>query len=100
MMDEIKPWRCKNGHVLGQVKRNGRGITQLWLYRESIRLNDEGGMAEVDVMAVVEGLVLDVRCSICGYVRTWAPGEEAIKRLVERYGRRGEVSADDADGRR
>jgi len=57
-------------------------------------------MAEVDVMAVVEGLVLDVRCSICGYVRTWAPGEEAIKRLVERYGRRGEVSADDADGRR
>jgi hypothetical protein len=29
--------------------------------------------AEVDVMAVIEGRVVDVRCSICGRVRTWVP---------------------------
>jgi hypothetical protein len=32
-------------------------------------------LKEVDVVAVVEGKV-DVRCSICGRVRTWFPGIE------------------------
>ena len=82
-----KPWRCEHGHVMGMVQKNGRGITQLWLYRESIDVSLTptltSAMAEVDVMAVVEGLVLDVCCSVCGSVRTWVPGEEAIKRLME-----------------
>jgi len=84
-MDELKPWVCNNGHVLGQVKRNGKGVTQLFLYREAViaSMENDDEMAEVDVMAVVEGLVMDVRCSICGSVRTWVPGEEAIRRLLE-----------------
>lgn len=83
--DEVKPWKCPGtGHVLGMVQRNGRGIRQLWLYRQAVDLEaaDEE-RAEVDVMAIVEGLALDVRCSICGQVRTWVPGEEAIRRLIE-----------------
>jgi len=84
-MDELKPWVCNNGHVLGQVKQNGKGVTQLYLYREAViaSMENDDEMAEVDVMAVVEGLVMDVRCSICGSVRTWVPGEEAIRRLLE-----------------
>lgn len=82
----LKPWRCKNQHVLGQVKRNGSGVRQLLLYRNAVDLNDDAPQ-EVEVMAVVEGLVLDVSCSICGCPRTWVPGEEALARLLERVKR-------------
>ena len=72
---------------MGIVVRNGSGIRQLLLYREAVghaknaclgiqnrdaclQSNDT---EEVDVMAVIEGRVVDVRCSICGRVRTWVP---------------------------
>ena len=85
MSDQIVVWKCKNGHVLGQVARNGRNVRQLLLYRQAVDL-EMGKPEEVEVMAVIEGLVIDVSCSICGAARTWAPGEEAIRRLLERYG--------------
>ena len=81
-MSEIKPWRCINGHVLGQVQRNGSGIRQLLLYRNAI--DEKEMLDEVDVMAIVEGYVANVRCSICGQTRTWVPGEEALRALLER----------------
>ena len=69
-------WRCPEGHVLGQVKRTGRKVQRLLLYRRAIsyQLSAISQMEEVEVMAVVEGLVMDVRCSICGGIRTWRPG--------------------------
>jgi hypothetical protein len=86
-MDEVKTWRCGNGHVLGVVSRNGSGVRRLLLYRVAVDpgpqvppsprpspCEGEGGMAEVDVLAVVEGYVADVRCSVCGRVRSWFPG--------------------------
>ncbi len=80
----IKVWKCSNGHALGQVVRNGNGVRHLLLYRQAA--SEEG---EVDVLAVVEGYVADVRCSVCGEVRTWVPGQEAMARLLEMAGRRG-----------
>lgn len=86
-MSDVKAWKCEHGHVLGQVVRNGRGIRRLLLYREAIgeqsfeQLDEE--LPEVDVIAMIEGYAADVRCSICGNVRTWVPGQEAIDRLVE-----------------
>lgn len=82
-MDELKVWRCRGGHVMGYVRRNGRGIRQLLLLREAVSyqqsaISDQA--REVEVMAVVEGLVMDVRCSVCGRIRTWAPGRESINR--------------------
>jgi len=97
--DMAKAWTCGNGHVLGVVVRNANGIRQMMLYREAVNLSPQppsrrlaykgrvGWMGEVDVMAVVEGHVMDVRCSICGRMRTWVPGEEALRRLMERVGR-------------
>jgi len=82
VMDEVKPWRCENGHILGQVFRDSNGIRKMLLYRDAI--DELGEMAQVDVMAVVEGHVLDVRCSICGAFRTWVPGEESLRQLIER----------------
>lgn len=67
-LDELKRWRCRGGHTLGLVVRRGRRRVML-LLREAIGEGDE--LAEVEVMAVVEGRVVDVVCSICGGVRTW-----------------------------
>lgn len=83
MEQTIKVWKCTNGHALGQVVRNGSGVRQLLLYRQAA--SEEG---EVDVLAVVEGYVADVRCSLCGEVRTWVPGQEAMERLLEMARRR------------
>jgi hypothetical protein len=85
MGGEVKAWTCSGDrcHVLGVVRRNGSGVRQLYLYRQAVDVGSEGGeMAEVDVIAVVEGYVTDVRCSICGEVRTWFPGKEALARMV------------------
>ena len=84
---ESKAWLCSGNkrHVLGQVRRNGRGIRQVQLYRMAVDL-DADEPAEVDVITVLEGAAYDVRCSICGSIRTWAPGEEAIRRLLKSYG--------------
>jgi hypothetical protein len=35
---------------------------------------------------VVEGTALEVRCSICGAMRPWYIGQDALDRLMERVG--------------
>jgi len=72
-------WRCPNGHVLGLVRRSTRRIRQLALLRQANGPED-------DVIAVLEG-TSDIVCSVCGYSRTWAPGEEAIRDLLVKMGR-------------
>ncbi len=81
-MDELKEWKCKQGHVMGQVRRNGSGIRQLLLYREAVD-KDAQDILSPDVMAIVEGYAAEVTCSVCGCVRTWVPGQEAMDRLIE-----------------
>jgi len=88
---ELKAWRCEGGHVLGQVVRDGSGVRQLLLYRHAVYTVEEGEgerdksrCTEVEVFAIVEGYVADVRCDLCGRMRTWVPGEEALRRLFER----------------
>jgi len=82
-----KDWKCPNGHILGQASRekvNGRWITRLALYREAIDPHATLP-AEVDVVAVVDGAALDVRCSVCGAVRSWSVGQDALMRFLEVY---------------
>lgn len=83
MDDYPKAWRCQAGHNMGMVMRDGGGVRRLVLYRHAV--DDERLVTqEVEVMGVVEGYVADIRCSVCGKIRTWVPGEEAIRRLLER----------------
>lgn len=77
------PWRCGKGHILGQVFRNGNKARQLALYRVAVDL-DAVELEQVEVFAVVDGFVADIRCSICGCVRSWVPGEESLRLLMER----------------
>ena len=87
MGETVQVWRCKEGqegHVLGQVRKNGRGSNQLLLYRHAVAADESP--AEVDVMAVVQGSVVDIRCDICGALRTWVPGQAEYERLMRHYG--------------
>jgi hypothetical protein len=85
-----KSWKCGNGHQLGQVVRvevnnNGRKhyVTRLNLYRHAIDMQAETP-EEVDVIAVLEGTTLNVRCDVpgCGASRAWFIGQEAMEHLV------------------
>lgn len=85
-MNEVKRWKCPNGHTLGVVRRSkigGAHVTRLELFRQALA----DGEGDVDVMAVVEGTVLNVRCSVpgCGESRTWVLGDDALEGLLQRY---------------
>lgn len=79
---ELKTWKCKSGHALGVVSRSNEG-TRLMLYRHAV---DEWASdpAQVDVVAIIESAI-DIRCDICGCLRTWAPSQEAFDRLMRHY---------------
>lgn len=84
MTEILAQWKCPNGHVLGQVMRNGNGVRVLLLYRFAIDLGTAcRAPTGTDTMAVIEGYAADIRCSICEEIRTWVPGEEALRRLFE-----------------
>jgi hypothetical protein len=82
-------WKCPNGHVMGVVTRNGSGVRVMLMYRMAVdpspNLSPLRGerSEEVDVAAVIEGYAADVKCSVCGRMRTWVPGEEALMKLLE-----------------
>jgi len=93
-MDEMRIWTCENGHVLGLVSRNGRGITRLMIYRQAVDHQADEPVAP-EVMGIVEGTVLDIRCSVCGCVRTWFPSQEALDKLLARVGKqKGEIAVE------
>ena len=86
IMPDKHEWKCPNGHILGMVARNGRGTRKLQLFREAVYFDPLGSDFEcVDVIAKAVGVVLDVRCSICGATRTWVPGQEYIDDLIARH---------------
>ncbi len=78
-------WKCKNGHVLGvirTIKNNGGNVHRLHVYRHALQAEGEG---DVDVMADVEGAITDVRCDICGDIRTWYPDENSLRAMIRKF---------------
>ena len=69
---------------MGFVTRNGSKVQRLLLLRNAIEDGDVlpdlpvgvevVQVRELEVMAVVEGYAADVRCSVCGSIRSWFPG--------------------------
>lgn len=85
-MDEFKTFSCGNGHVLGVVVRNGRGIRSLLVYRYALDPTAES-IPEPDVLGVVDS-AMEVRCSICEEHRAWVPGEAELEAIIQRFARR------------
>jgi Zn-finger nucleic acid-binding protein len=57
------------------------------LYRNAVDLESEEPQAP-EVMSVVEGMVIDIRCSVCDSCRTWLPDRDALEKLLERAARK------------
>lgn len=92
-LDGVKQWKCdvNPAHVLGVLQRvesnavvDGHTIkyhtTQVLLFRETVDLNAKIP-DEIEVVGYVEGLMLTSmtwRCTRCGAVKKWHPGEEAL----------------------
>jgi hypothetical protein len=89
-LGSLKPWTCKNGHVLGMVRRDrekSREGREFWVSRLMLFRQAQSHLQkDIDVIAVIEGTTLDVRCSMpdCGCVRTWWMGEDALERVLQR----------------
>ena len=92
MLGNLKVWKCEKGHVLGLVRRDRNKtkeqrefwVSRLMLFRQA--LDETEDVEKGDVIALIEGTTLDVKCSVpgCGCARTWWTGEDALERLIER----------------
>ena len=89
---ELRRWNCRNWHVLGVVERvqastNGTKyhVSRLMLFRQAIDLDPLSvvKLEDVDVIANIEGTVMDIRCSCCGSIRTWWMGAATLERFLE-----------------
>jgi hypothetical protein len=83
---ERRLWWCRHGHVLGEVKHalvGQRRVRALMLYEVSVLL--ENVPAELPTLRgrVTAGMD-DIRCTICGAVKSWEVGEDALEALFER----------------
>ena len=83
MTEDIKVFKCKNGHGLGVIQQNSHKVNKLLLYRNAVDM-DEKSPVQVDIIAVIESAV-DIRCGICEDLRVWAPNQMAFEQLMKRY---------------
>lgn len=82
---ERRMWKCPRGHVIGEVKYltrdKGVRVRALMQYdRSETKLPDELPALRAKLI----GDAYDVRCTICGTVRDWYMGEDAINELLEK----------------
>lgn len=72
----MKPWRCKNGHILGFIRWNGNDLPQLMVLRESMDMEAERP-DEVGFLGALDGQ-MPVRCNICDEVTVWKISVESM----------------------
>lgn len=67
----MKPWKCRNGHILGYVRWNGNDLPQLMVLREALDMQAEHP-DEVDLLGPLDGR-MPIRCSVeaCDDVKVW-----------------------------
>jgi hypothetical protein len=84
MPRDIKPWTCRNNHILGYINWNGDGIPQLRVpqlrvLREALDMSAEHPN-EVDLLGPLDGR-MPIRCSICDDVQVWEISVESLVAL-------------------
>lgn len=76
MTNKMKPWTCKEGHILGYIRWNGDGLPQLMLLREPLDMAAEHPDL-VDLLGPLDGQ-MPVRCKICDDIRYWEISVESL----------------------
>lgn len=66
---QMKPFKCKNGHILGYVRWNDEDLPQLMVLRESLDMEAERPN-EVDLLGPLDGR-MPIPCSMCDDVTVW-----------------------------
>jgi hypothetical protein len=74
---EGKPWRCPNRHLLGHVWRENN------IRRLRLEMHGIIELGERRMIVILTGPA-DVFCPVCGEMRTWHAGEEAMEDLIRR----------------
>jgi len=79
---EMKRYRCANGHVIGLIRWDGHNAARLLYLRHSL---DENAQVphEPEVAAIIDSG--DVTCSICGDSMVWVPTMGALLRLLKSH---------------
>lgn len=79
---KLKPWRCKNNHILGIIQVNGNDVTRLLLYRHAV---DEKAEQPAEVDLIIGPMVgsMPVHCDICDDVKLWDVSIETIGEWID-----------------
>jgi hypothetical protein len=72
----MKPFTCKNHHILGYIRWNGNDLPQLMVLRESMDMDAERP-DEVDLLGPLDGN-MPVRCKLCDDVQVWRISVEGL----------------------
>lgn len=79
-----KPWRCKNGHLLGVMRRERIGSYRgyrVYILTRACTINPLGDMP-LEWKSRAEGTV-DVLCEVCGTCNTWWASQAAMDSLLD-----------------
>lgn len=82
-MSGIREFEDGKGHVLGQIHEDGRGLKELWVYQNAVDHTQAGG-GDLPEVIVCTDSASKVKCTICGEVRAWIPGEAELERIIQR----------------
>jgi len=77
--EKAVPWKCDNEHILGMMKRGKK--KSLLLYRHALDMSVEEPV-EVEVLGHLQGSMLEIKCDVCGAVRTWMEDEPKGRKVV------------------
>lgn len=72
-LQDGKPWRCPNQHLLGIMRRervNGGHAYRLYQLRAPLA-TDPDGKQPLEWVARHEGTCHDISCEVCGARKTW-----------------------------
>lgn len=77
-------WRFSCGHIGGEIQmaRMGSGRMRILLLYEQSQKTRPG--CRPALRGRLLGTMYDIRCTICGCIRDWVIGDDALQELLER----------------
>ena len=74
----MRPLRCEQGHALGGITRDHRGVSVLYPFRHAVMINGKRAWTPEEWHALDENIfggpllwMRSIRCDICGGERDW-----------------------------
>ena len=86
--NERRFWWCTKGHIMGEIRKislggtSGAKVRALLLFEKSLASEADipKELPPLRMTAVGDGR--DIACTICGHLRDWNIGEDAMEQLL------------------